>query len=202
MTAHRADAGGDAPPRLCRDAAVLLPGHSQEDRLAVQAAASLPPPPLALACHSAVRAIEPSGAVCPGRASHARAARPSADCAAARPAPAPRLLPGQPDQDPHDRARVLPHPFRGTADPSAREQRSAEDRVCTAGLRNPAQVVSQWPELRQTMARVRSALLVVRTGLRALQGLAWGLRSKPGAGATVRGCRGPCVSSSRRGARP
>ena len=179
MTAHRADAGGDAPPRLCRDAAVLLPGHSQEDRLAVQAAASLPPPPLALACHSAVRAIEPSGAVCPGRASHARAARPSADCAAARPAPAPRLLPGQPDQDPHDRARVLPHPLRGAADPSAREQRSAEDRVCTAGLRNPAQVVSQWPELRQTMARVRAALLPVRAGLRELQGLAGACGERP-----------------------
>ncbi|CAK0821592.1 unnamed protein product, partial [Prorocentrum cordatum] len=81
-------------------------------------------------------------------------------------------FPGQPDQDPHDRARVLPHPLRGTADPSARERRSAEDGVCTAGLRNPAQVVSQWPELRQTMARVRAALLPVRAGPRELWGLA------------------------------
>ena len=66
---------------------------------------------------------------------------------------------GTPSQDSEDRKRVHPHPWaqpiRLTSD---RETRSAEDRRCTAGMRNPAGLIDQWPGLWEGMEPVRQAL--------------------------------------------
>ena len=57
-----------------------------------------------------------------------------------------------------DRRRVLRHISRGSTALSSREARSIEDGQCTAGMRNPREVVLKWPRLNTALAPVRRAL--------------------------------------------
>merc|ERR1712086_650536 len=50
------------------------------------------------------------------------------------------------------------HVLRGETDVSAKEARAAEDAICSAGCRNPADLADTWPRLGATMSQVRDVL--------------------------------------------
>ena len=62
-------------------------------------------------------------------------------------------------QELDDPGPVRLHPSRQPAPVlSKKEQRRVEDRLCTAGMRNPSKVVSRWPTLRSGMLPVRTVI--------------------------------------------
>ncbi|CAK0908047.1 unnamed protein product, partial [Prorocentrum cordatum] len=101
--------------------------------------------------------------------------------AAARPTPPALAQPaGYPGQDMWDRRRVRPRRPPGEPEgPSAREERSAQDALCTAGLRNPHRVVKAWGDLQEAMAVVRAALLRARAREPALVGMVGARGQRP-----------------------
>ena len=66
---------------------------------------------------------------------------------------------------------VRRHKFRGEVEDSAKEARDAEDQICSAGCRNPADLSDVWPQLWATMEQIRSVLRrawVISSDLRGL----------------------------------
>ncbi|CAK0883768.1 unnamed protein product, partial [Prorocentrum cordatum] len=101
--------------------------------------------------------------------------------AAARPTPPALAQPaGYPGQDMWDRRRVRPRRPPGVPEgPSAREERSAQDALCTAGLRNPHRVVKAWGDLQEVMAAARAAPLRARAREPALVGMVGACGDRP-----------------------
>ena len=85
--------------------------------------------------------------------------------------PRPTAGAGHPDQDVWDKRCVHPSVSRVPFQTTEREQRSIEDKECTAGLRNPVRAVRQWERLQSAMKPVRAALLAVRKDRPGLQRL-------------------------------
>ena len=63
------------------------------------------------------------------------------------------------------------HVLRGATETSGKERRLDEDRHCTAGLRNPSDLVCSWPSLWRVMRTVRGVLDSEREKTPELQGL-------------------------------
>ena len=59
--------------------------------------------------------------------------------------------------------KVKRHSSRGEQEQSKKDHKDEEDRASTAGMRDPAKVVSGWPELRHVMRKVEAALRRTRT---------------------------------------
>ena len=57
-----------------------------------------------------------------------------------------------------DDGKVRRHKLRGEPVVSSKDIKDLEDKAATAGMRDPAKVVSVWPELRQVMKKVEAAL--------------------------------------------
>ena len=70
----------------------------------------------------------------------------------------------------HD-GKVKRHMSRGSHTPSKMEAKDQEDKVSTAGMRDPARVVADWPELRATTKKVEAALRRSRASKPVLQSL-------------------------------
>ena len=68
-------------------------------------------------------------------------------------------------------APVPRHSARGVAEPSAREEKLAEDAQCSAGVRNPASFMPQWAAMAHVMQKLRRVIVAERDRNPELQGL-------------------------------